>query len=418
MEKRTQGAWLISHTNKLQEVKGSFDFEDIELAGKCGLFLSNLSASDEQSALNKDKVSAIAKVSNIKKTEIETIKSILKDASLIDVSSNGSVSVLGITTSSVLTHTSDLFENSNPSNFQKAAIDLSDNISDLPKNDDILKEYISDNYKLSNTETRSLFTSAEEIGFIDYEEIDSNKKLYFNGNLFRRDNANKINAVLSSLKPEDNQKILELDQHLTTSGCVTEEFAKNILGNQLMNKLQAIGMYDINQVSNSKEAKIFITKPSAFNKYGNPFEEDALDLAKAFVSSLYYGIKFSSQGRGKISMLNALLTKLVRGYEVGPATAIGEDYKLLELKRVIQLREDLQYPNRFHMKLLKKDIGLLAMQVLEVGDTSEQVVLGNDIYSGSVTNYTGPEHNRQVVRKRQNSQSKESVTELLRTFRN
>lgn len=418
MEKRTQGAWLINHTHKLQEVKDSFDFEDIELAGKCGLFLSNLAASDEQSDLNTVKVSAVAKVSNIKKTEIETIKSILKDARLIDVSSNGSVSVLGITTSSVLTHTADLFESSNPSNFQKAAIDLSDNISDLPKNDDILKQYISDNYKLSNSETNSLFSNAEDIGFVDYEEIDNNKKLYFNGNLFRRNNANKISAVLSSLNQEDNRRILELDSHLTASGCITEEFAKTILGEQLLNKLQAIGMYDLNQVSNSNESKTFITKPSAFNKYGNPFEEDALDLAKAFVSSLYYGIKYSAQDRGKISMLKALLSRLVNGYEVGPATAIGEDYKLLELKRVIQLRADIQYPNRFHMKLLKKDIGLLAMQVLEVGDTSEQVVLGTDLYSGSVTNYTGPEQNRQIVRKRQNTQTKQSVTELLRTFRN
>lgn len=185
-----------------------------------------------------------------------------------------------------------------------------------------------------------------------------------------------------------------------------------------MTKLQAIGMYDVNQVSNANESKTFITKPSAFNKYGDPFEEDALDLAKAFVSSLYYGIKFSSQERGKISMLKALLTKLVNGHEVGPATAIGEDYKLLELKRVIQLSSDSKYPNRFHMKLLKKDVGLLAMQVLEVGDTSEQVVLGNNICSGNVTNYTGPEYNRQIVRKRQNSQSKKAVTELLRTFRN
>lgn len=212
MEKRTKGAWLISHTNKLQEVKNSFDFEDIELAGKCGLFLSNLSASEEQSDLDANKVNAVAKVSNIKKSEIETIKSILKNANLIDISADGSLSVLGITTSSVLVHTSDLFEDTSPSNFQKAAIDLSDNISEFPKNENILKEYISDNYKLSNSETKSLFTNAEEIGFIDYEEIDNNQKLYFNGNLFRKDNANRINAILSSLKSEDNRKITELDQ--------------------------------------------------------------------------------------------------------------------------------------------------------------------------------------------------------------
>lgn len=416
MEKRTEGAWLINHTKKLLDVRDTQDFEDIELAGKCGVFLSNLAASDEQSDLNADKVNSIAKVSNIKKTEIETIKTKLEQAHLIETGQNGSISVLGITTSTVLAHTSDIFTNSNPTNYQKAAIELADNISDLPKGEKILTEYISDSFKLNKSEASDLFLQAEEIGFIDYETLDDSSKFYFNGNLFRREGLNKTNAVLSSLKPEDSKQITELDDLLTAKGCITVEKAKSILGEQLLSKLQSIGMYDFNEVSNSQEVKTFVTKPSAFSKYGNPFEEDALDLAKAFVSSLYYGINFSTSGRGKITMLKALLRKLVNGYEVGPATAIGEDYKLLELKRVIQLRREPN-SNMYHMRLLKKDIGTLAMQVLEFGDTTEQTVVSSNMYSGSVTNYIGPEQKRYVNRKKQNPQSKKSVAELLRTFR-
>lgn len=415
MEKRTEGAWLINHTKKLSEIRNSQDFEDIELAGKCGIFLSNLAASDKQSELNSDKVSAIAKVSDIKKTEIETIKNTLEEAKLIDCGNNGSISVLGITTSSVLNHTTDIFNNNNPSNFQRAAVELADNISDLPKEEKILNEYISDIYKLNESETNDLFSQAEEIGFIDYEILDNDSKFYFNGNLFRRDGINKTNAILSSLKNEEINKITELDQTLTAKGCISLETANSILGENLLSKLHSIGMYDFNEVSNSHEIKTFITKPSAFSKYGDPFEEDALDLAKAFVSSLYYGMNFSTRGRGKITMLKSLLQKLVNGYDVGPATAIGEDYKLLELKRVIQL---ISTPNSsmYYMRLLKKDVGTLAMQVLEFGDTSEQTVMTN-IHSGSVTNYVGPEQKRIFNRKKQNVQSKKSVAELLRTFR-
>jgi hypothetical protein len=416
MEKRTEGAWLINHTKKLLDVRDTQDFEDIELAGKCGVFLSNLAASDEQSDLNGSKVTAIAKVSNIKKTEIETIKNKLEEARLIETASNGSISVLGITTSAVLTHTSDIFSNSHPSNYQKAAIELSENISDLPKGETVLSEYISDHYTLSNAETKDLFAQSEEIGFIDYETLEDKTKFYFNGNLFRRDTVNKTNAVISSLKSEDVEKILNLDALLSNKGCITLDKAKSFLGDHLLSKLQSIGMYDFNEVSNTQETKTFVTKPSAFSKYGNPFEEDALDLAKAFVSSLYYGINFSTSGRGKITMLKALMRKLVNGYEVGPATAIGEDYKILELKRVIQLRHEAG-TSMYFMRLLKKDVGALAMQVLEFGDTSDQTVLASNIYSGSVTNYVGPEHNRYINRKRQNPQSKKSVTEILRTFR-
>lgn len=391
MEKRTEGAWLIHHTKKLFDVRDTQDFEDIELAGKCGIFLSNLAA-DENTDLNKDKVDAIAKASSIKKTEIETIKNKLVEAHLIDVVKNGGISVLGITTSTVLSHTANIFDSSNSNNYQKAALELSERISDLPKPEKELKEYISDEYKLTSRDTVDLFSQCEEIGFIDYENLDNDSKFYFNGNLFRKENIQKTNAILNSLNSDDSRKILEMNELLSRKGCITFEKAKAILGEVLLTKLQSIGMYDFNEVSNSHETKTFVTKPSAFSKYGNPFEEDALDLAKAFVSSLYYGMNFSSSGRGRITMLNALMRKLVNGFEVGPATAIGEDYRLLELKRVIQLRDAGN--NRYFMKLLKKDVGQLALQVLEFGDATEQSIQNSIVYTGSVTNYKGPEQKR------------------------
>ena len=188
MEKRTEGAWLIHHTKKLFDVRDTQDFEDIELAGKCGIFLSNLAA-DENTDLNKDKVDAIAKASSIKKTEIETIKNKLVEAHLIDVVKNGGISVLGITTSTVLSHTANIFDSSNSNNYQKAALELSERISDLPKPEKELKEYISDEYKLTSRDTVDLFSQCEEIGFIDYENLDNDSKFYFNGNLFSLNNS-------------------------------------------------------------------------------------------------------------------------------------------------------------------------------------------------------------------------------------
>ena len=158
MEKRTEGAWIIHHTKKIQDVTSATDFEDIELSGKCGLFLSSLAASNQESTLSDEKVKAIAKASNIKKVELDTIKNTLKDAQLIDTSKSGDITVLGVTTSSVLAHTSDLFNQTSADNFQKASIELSDYTSDTPIDEPILKEYISDNYKLSSKENIKLFS--------------------------------------------------------------------------------------------------------------------------------------------------------------------------------------------------------------------------------------------------------------------
>lgn len=416
MEKRTEGAWIIHHTKKLLEINGTNDFEDVELAGKCGIFLSNLAASNEQSEINSEKVDAIAKVSNIKKTEIETIKSKLASSNLIDIGSNGAISVLGITSTSVLIHTDDIFNSTSPNPFQKATLALADDISSLPKGELILKEYISDTFRLASDSTSDLFSQCEEIGLVDFEKLDDGSKFYFNGNLFRNGSVEKkTSVVISSLKDADTRKILELDGLLATTGCLPIQKAISILGEPLFDKLKSIGMYDINTVSNTKEATSFITRPSSFSKFGNPFEEDALDLAKAFVTSLYYGMNYSPSSRGKITMLGILMRRLVAGYEVGPATAIGEDYKLLELRRVIQTRKDPTNPQRYYMKLLKRDVGELALQVLEVGDASEQAI--KELVSGSVNFYSGPERNRVIARKTQKTETKKDVANLLRTFR-
>ncbi|WP_455659690.1 hypothetical protein [Phocaeicola faecalis] len=418
MEKRTEGAWIIHHTKKIQDVTSATDFEDIELSGKCGLFLSSLAASNQESTLSDEKVKAIAKASNIKKVELDTIKNTLKDAQLIDTSKSGDITVLGVTTSSVLAHTSDLFNQTSADNFQKASIELSDYTSDTPIDEPILKEYISDNYKLSSKENIKLFSQIEEIGFIDYEIVDG-KKLYFNGNLFKKESIDKTNKILSSLKPEESRLVQEVDEHLTKEGCVTYDFALQVLGESLLNKLQSIAMYDFNEVSNTTHSKIFLTKPSSFAKFGNPFEDDALDLAKAFISSLIYGMKISSYGRGQIrgySMLYNTLRKLLRGERVGPCTAIGQDYQILELKRVIQL--EYSHDGMYYMRLLKFDIGQLALDVLQQGDLAEHTTLEVGLNSSNASIYTGPEKNRTRARRKKDTSYSQDIGELLRTMRN
>jgi len=417
MEKRTEGAWLIHHTKKIQEVTIAPDFEDIELAGKCGLFLSSLAASNEESTLSKEKVEAIAKASNIKKIELETIKGVLKESQLIDTSSSGDVSVIGITTSNILIHTSDIFNHTTSDSFQRASLGLANCSSDKPVNGEILREFIGDTYQLANKQADSLFRQAEDIHLIDYEFLGDDK-VYFNGNLFKHDSIGKISKVLNSLSSADSEKVSEVDLLLTEQGCITYEKALKILGKDLLDKLQAIAMYDFNEVSNDTHIKVFITKPSSFSKFGNPFEDDALDLAKAFIASLMYGMYVSTNSRGRIqgyAMLRNTLRKLLRGESVGPCTAIGQDYQVLELNRVIQLK-----PSGFGMYsmcLLKYDIGQLALAVLEHGDLAEYETINTDLRSSNVSNYSGPEKVRTRNRIKKDTSSNKNVGELLRTMR-
>lgn len=410
MDSRLEGAWIISHANKLSQVDGH-DFDDIDMAGKAGKLLSGLVASDEESTLNKEKVVVIAKVAGLSKGELPTILNLLKDEQLIDVSKKGEVVALGITTSSVLDHTSNVFNELEPSSLQKATITLAEGVSAEPLSEKKLKELIADTHKLSASETADLFQQAEEIGLVDAETVDD-EKLFFNGNLFKSDTLKKARKVLDTLNSAERTALQNIDDEIAKTGVITYEKAEKIAGKVFLEKMHSIGLFEFNRVSNDSDTKLFITKPESFSKFGNPFVEDALDLAKALVSSLSYGMIYSRSTRGRIDGVHWILNALLEGRSVGPATAIGQDYRYLETKRVVEIIPDGRL---FRMRLLKKEIGELALQVMKRGDASDSVLLSN---SSNVSIYDGPEKTRsETRRKRTVKKTDAQIANSLRTLR-
>jgi hypothetical protein len=345
--------------------------------------------------------------------ELPTILQKLKENRLLDTGAAGDIEVIGLTTGSVLSHTADIFNMASPLPLEVAALGIAEYTSQNPVDHGVLAEHSGDTYKLSTAAVANLLRDSHDIGFIDCEELGADTKLYFNGNLFRRDNAKKTFAIFSSLSSAEENKLKEVDALFLASVAVPVQDVVAIIGQELFDKLRSIGMYDVNTVSNVKERVDFVTKPAAFGKYGNPLVEDALDLVKVFVTSLTYGMNYSSAGRGRISMLERLMTKLISGNWVGPATAIGEDYKVLEIRRVIQLRND--GGGRFSMRLLKKDVGELALQAIVQSDVSETSL--PIIHGASIINYSGPERNREILRKRSRATGQEGIIDLLRTLR-
>lgn len=414
MDKKIEGAWIIHHTNKLQNVtNASNDYEAINLAGKCGLLLSSLAVSEDQS-ISKEKLETLAKANNInRKTELPGILDELEKQKLIFPGSS-EVYILGLTTATTLEHTTSIFYDSNPEQHEVAVIDLSEKTSELPLEENSVKEYIGDTYKIDSSYVNNLLRGSEQIGFVDVESVDNSRKIIFNGNLFRRNEIKKINAICSSISESKIRNIRELDETLRSQGCVPLDIAHQILSKKFFIQLQSIGLYDVNTVGNEQGNFHFVTKPSAFSRFGNATVEDAFDLAKAFVTSLTFGMTQSNYNRGRITMIQQLMEKLIDGQWVGPATAIGQDYKMLEIRRVIQVKPSPEYSDRFLMKLLNRDVGELALKVITSGDISTESVL---LPSASISSYIGPERNRAYERKSQAPQIQSDVGELLDILR-
>jgi hypothetical protein len=410
MDPKTKGAWLVHHTFKLEQVHGVQQFNKIFAAGKAGILLSALSTSD-QTSLDNGRVELLAKAANINTVfELPKLLELLEKRSLVQVSKKG-VDVLGVTTSLVVQHAAGVYDDLGPSPAENAAVAFSELTSQSPLRQKESKTYLSDTCKLPINEVTGLLEQSEEVGFVDFEDLGGDK-VYFNGNLFRREQIAKTQLVLSSLTPEEQRRVTAVETLLKQSGCVALSEVTKILGAELFKKLNSIAMYDISVVNNDQENVAFVTRPAAFSKYGNPLVEDALDLAKAFVSSLTYGMTRSHHARGRITMIEKLMAKLINGAWVGPVDAIGKDYRALELKNVVQVQPNPQ--GGYFMKLLKKDIGVVALEVIKAGEASETLL---NLPGATVTGYVGPEANREKGRKKQSVANKNAAKDIVMALR-
>jgi DNA-binding transcriptional ArsR family regulator len=410
MNERTKGAWIFHHQSKLRELE-EHDFDNIEAAGNTGKFLSGLVASDEESRLAPEKVKIIAKGAGVSKDALPVVLERLKTRHLIDISTTGEVVALGLTTGSVLEHTAGMFSDLEPTVKEKASLLLAEEISAEPVKESLMRELIADSFQVKKAEAGEIIQQSQVAGLIDSEQVED-QVLLFNGNLFKTDNLQRMAKVLDSLSATDRAALVSINQEITQTGCITFEKAEKIAGRVLLEKVQSVGMYDFSKVSNPHDSKLFVTRPSAFAKYGRPFEEDALDYAKALVASLSYGINYSHPMRGRIDWLPWLLRALMEGREVGPADAIGQDYRYLEEKHVVAVRKE---GFKFYMRLLKKEVGELACQVMQRGDASETSLMQSGV---NMTGYQGPEKTRQQTRrKRTIKKSDAEVASMLRVMR-
>ncbi|PLR23837.1 hypothetical protein SGCZBJ_14700 [Caulobacter zeae] len=191
---------------------------------------------------------------------------------------------------------------------------------------------------------------------------------------------------------------------------------EKILEPELYRRLVSVGLFDRMEVSNSTESVGYIASPNDFQKYGRPFEEDPIDDAKALIASLTYGQSRSTHTRGQITMPEALIRALVRGEELaaraGGVRAIGEDYRELEARQVVDVTKKSY--GRYTMRLLKKDVGELALTIIRGGAAAQEAVL----MDGSPARaFKGPHAARSEVRARNEITDKRFVYDALDRLR-
>ena len=409
--KETVGAWIIHHGRKIaMDAYGASEFPVMDEAAKAANLLSRLGESNDTS-LTTSEVEAVAKACRLNpRVELEPLLNTLENRRLIE-RGDGLVNVLGINTRGALGHAASIFSDSKPSIIEKASIGLAEKTSNTPLPQGTAIEYISDTYQMPTRDTVDFISRSKTIGFVDSEGQEDDC-LIFNGNLFRRDSVLKTHNVLNSLSSDEQRKMNEFKDVMNARGCANVDQGKNVLGKDLFAKLIAAGVFDLNTVSNESGEYIFMTSPDSFHKFVDPMVDDCFDMAKALVSALTYGMTRRNPSQGRIHSISLLLQKLINGRPIGPATAIGMDYRVLEQNLVVQI---IPSDGLFNMKLLKKEIGILALEVLTRGDANFAAI--ERLPGAPMTGYIGPEDGRVRIRKQQNTPSKRATQDILNALR-
>jgi hypothetical protein len=419
MDKRTKGAWLLSHSKKLDHTTGTQRFENIHYAGKIGRLYSVLRRETAGSAsvdISAETVLRLCQLNNIDVSARREGLRALKAAERIEIGTDGSIEILGATTRAVLESTADFFDEFGENRQENALLLASELTSSTPQNRDELIEEVSDTYAVTKPTLNSLIDVAHSAALID-QETYRDKTIIFSQNIFRDgERAKKVFYLLQTLSESDASLVTEAQDLLRSKGAVFEADIAKILGEALTKRLLGVGFFDRMEVNNESEAVGYFALPDAFQRYGRPFEEDPVDDAKALLASLTYGMTRSPYTRGNVSLPKALVQKLVDGGEVGdhkPVQAIGEDYREVERRGVVQVNP--RGNGRYSMTLLKKDVGELALAIIQGKSASEESLM---MTARAATSFKGPEENRTEVRQLPSITDKKFVTEALNSIRN
>ena len=417
MDKKTKGAWLLAQSKCLDAVVGAGRLENIAYAGRVGRLYNLLRRNivgELSPTIEAEAVRDICQMNGIDRASRETGLAHLQRDGRIDVAKNGAVSVLGATSAAVLEATADIYHDAVPGNDEDAVIELSEAVAQRPIARDEAEEYIGDMFSLAKADATSLIDLCKGSAILD-EETDRQRAILFNSNTFRDGQyAKKTHYLMEGLSAAERALLSEFQETLNRQGAVIDTDAARMLGQTLYERLVSVGLFDRLEVSNSTEAVGYLTSPNHFQKFGRPFENDPIDDAKALLASLTYGQTRSSYARGNITMPSALLNALIAGREIGGrgVRAIGEDYKELERRQVVQVNQ--KGVDRYTMMLLKKDVGELALTIVSGGAPAQEALL---LDGSAATSFRGPNETRLEVRARNSFNDRQFMTDALDRLR-
>ena len=377
-----KGTWIVNSAKHIVNLKTSTSelsfFEATEQAGKAGLLLARL-VSPAQEIIPAQKVKIFARESGITAGELTNCLSNLKSAGKIDFTvSDGKprdVEVYCFSSKDAIETVPTIFDAQDPTQIENASLSaLSDTFHAPRYLPELVQGIVSNGF---DEKTAAQTVQLQETLRLVKSAKAGSETLLYNEYAFAGA-PEKIANALKALSPSERQAVEDIQQYLEKYPGVPYEsltkYSKNIL-----EMMEGVGLIDVVPVYSPYGKASFVTLPQhkGISIGASPVSSDVFHKVKLMLSCLRYGEIKSGYGRGKIKsaqMLQNIVNKLNRLDWVGPCTAIGQDYQLLEKDGVIETRPASS--GMFYMKLRQPEIGVLVKQIIEfntiVGDIDSQ----------------------------------------------
>ncbi|GKS10863.1 hypothetical protein YDYSY3_18630 [Paenibacillus chitinolyticus] len=372
MDKLTKGTWIVNTVKHLAELKQYTTelafYEATEQAGKAGAFLGRLVA-DKQEIIPMQNAKVFARQSSISPAELDTYLNYLRQAEKVDYTVNAlgkpkEIEIYCFSGREALESVSTIYDTLDPQEEENASLIGLHHTFHLPRTPEEVKEFLTKN-SVSEECAETTIKLQQSFGLVRASG-ESNEKVLFNEYSFNGDPQRVVKA-LSALNTNERDMVLEVQRLITdTQGFLIDSIPAHI-PKHVVEMMEGIGLIDGITVQSAIGSATFLTTPQLKGQGIGSFSlsEDVFHKAKILLSCLRFGQTKSTWGRGRISTLEKMiniLNKLLRGEWVGPATAIGQDYALLEIDGVIQTRP--AKPFGFEMKLRQLEVGELVRQMI------------------------------------------------------
>lgn len=427
MDNKTKGYWSIATQKHLKgfttDSIGLDEYDDIDLAGKAGRFISSIRGSGQITSIKK--IEKIGNTVGIKPKELHRI--ILPQ---IETSTNGQVELIRngtgditglaeyvFTNDEVISLAGDVFESLNPTSIEYATLETLDQTKRVPYlMSEIYNILTKSGFKDKEIEVSlSLQTQFKLIQKLD--KINKGDPIISNEYIWGA-NHEKIAYALGRISTNDRQSIKQMIEEVQSfQGISTDDIKK--MQDQLYQLAIRSGMLNPVRIASSRGLNKDFVFSSNILQPLTP-NDDIMDDVKVLLASVRFGQKYTEHST--IHDPAKFLRSLLNNNTVGPHSANLTDYILLEKKGIVTVVEETKTKFGYYgpytrsgpcLKLIKKDVAKKALEIIENADyaySDDDDTAAIDCL-GDTGNYINPEEIR--VRLADSPQGVSEAQELL-----